>query len=162
MLNQICLIRGTISAFMAISIATFIAVLVPIAVFIAVLIVVFSGQNTTYCGISGDRSKTPLFQKIANRYKKSPKPIGFGDNCSNISCKSALAELRRAMGGLQTVLLTLGSRNPLWRNGLRTRVFKIAVLIATLFIVVSLFYTSSRLYRDANKSYDIMVTWTIL
>lgn len=28
--------------------------------------------------------------------------------------------------------------------------------------VVSLFYTSSRLYRDTNKFYDIMVTWTIL
>jgi hypothetical protein len=74
----------------------------------------------------------------------------------------ALGELGGATSGLQTVLLTLGSRNPLWRNGLRTRVFKIAVLIATLFIVVSLFYTSSRLYRDTNKFYDIMVTWTIL
>ena len=38
----------------------------------------------------------------------------------------------------------------MWRNGLRTRVFKIAVLIATLFIVVSLFYTSSRLYMKVT------------
>lgn len=25
-----------------------------------------------------------------NKYKKSPKPFGSGDNCSNIGCKSAL------------------------------------------------------------------------
>ena len=76
--------------------------------------------------------------------------------------KSALAELRSTTGGLQTVLLTLGSRNPLWRNGLRIRVSQIAVFMATLFIIVSLFYTSSRLYRDANEFYDMMVTWKTL
>ena len=101
-----------------------------------------------------------LAVKLRQRAKEKPR--------SHCGCrvlkrqKSALGELGSAAGGLQTVLLTLGSRNPLWRNGLRTRVFKIAVLIATLFIVVSLFYTSSRLYRDTNKFYDIMVTWTIL
>jgi len=62
----------------------------------------------------------------------------------------------------KTVLLTLGSQNPLWRNGLRTHVFKIAILIATLFIAVSLFYTLSRLYRDTNEFYDMMATWKTL
>ena len=80
------------------------------------------------------------------------------------SCKRklALGELGSAAGGLQTVLLTLGSRNPLWRNGLQTHVFKIAILIATLFIAVSLFYTLSRLYRDTNEFYDMMATWKTL
>ena len=59
------------------------------------------------------REKIPQTQNLkietifSDKRKKSPEPIGSGDNCSNIGCKSALGELGSAAGGLQTVLLTL-------------------------------------------------------
>jgi len=51
--------------------------------------------------------------------KKSPEPIGSGDNFSNIGCKSALGELRSTTCCLQTVLLAHPAPKPLRHKGLR-------------------------------------------